>query len=96
MFFGMVIYVDLGVASGYLEKTVGAEVEIQLVVDVVMEVTLTVVCRWVKVVLNGGSSEGGLQVGEGVVGALDKLAWWLLVVLEWLQVHQGDWGSPVS
>ena len=96
MFFGMVIYVDLGVASGYLEKTVGAEVEIQLVVDVVMEVTLTVVCRWVKVVLNGGSSEGGLQVGEGVVGALDKLAWWLLVVLEWLQVHQRDRGSPVS
>ena len=96
MFFGMVIYVNLGLASGYLEKTVGAEVEMELVVDVVMEVALTVVCRWVKVVLNGGSSEGGLQVGEGGVGTLDKLAWWLLVVLEWLQVHQGDWGSPVS
>ena len=48
--------------------------EMELVVDVVMEVALTVVCRWVKVVLNGGSSEGGLQVGEGGVGALDKLA----------------------
>lgn len=96
MFFGMVIYVDLGLASGYLEKTVGAAVEMELVVDVVMEVALTVVCRWVKVVLNGGSSEGGLQVGEGGVGTLDKLAWWLLVVLEWLQVHQGDRGSPVS
>lgn len=96
MFFGMVIYVNLGLASGYLEKTVGAEVEMELVVDVVMKVALTVVCRWVKVVLNGGSSEGDLQVGEGGVGALDKLAWWLLVVLEWLQVHQGDWGSPVS
>ena len=96
MFFGMVIYVNLGLASGYLEKTVGAEVEMELVVDVVMEVALTVVCRWVKVVLNGGSSEGGLQVGEGGVGTLDKLAWWLLVVLEWLQVHQGDRGSPVS
>ena len=45
---------------------------------------------------NGGSSDGGLQVGEGGVGTLDKLAWWLLVVLEWLQVHQGDRGSPVS
>ena len=96
MFFGMVIYVNLGLASGYLEKKVGAEVEMELVVDVVMEVALTVVCRWVKVVLNGGSSEGGLQVGEGGVGTLDKLAWWLLVVLEWLQVHQGDRGSPVS
>lgn len=96
MFFGMVIYVNLGLASGNLEKTVGAEVEMELVVDVVMEVALTVVCRWVKVVLNGGSSEGGLQVGEGGVGTLDKLAWWLLVVLEWLQVHQGDRGSPVS
>ena len=74
MFFGMVIYVNLGLASGYLKKTVGAEVEMELVVDVVMEVALTVVCRWVKVVLNGGSSEGGLQVGEGGVGALDKLA----------------------
>ena len=51
MFFGMVIYVNLGLASGYLEKTVGAEVEMELVVDVVMEVALTVVCRWVKVVL---------------------------------------------
>ena len=45
MFFGMVIYVNLGLASGYLEKTLGAEVEMELVVDVVMEVALTVVCR---------------------------------------------------
>ena len=75
-FFGMAIYADLGLAFGYLEKTVGAEVEMELVVEVVMEVALTVVCRWVKVVLNGGSYEGGLQVGESGVGALDKLAWW--------------------
>ena len=94
MFFGMVIYVNLGLASGYLEKTVGAEVEMELVVDVVMEVALTVVCRWVKVVLNGGSSEGGLQVGEGGVGALDKLAWWLLVVLEWLPSSPRRSGIP--